>query len=53
VHPVGFTIALSIIYFECMSVALGIGHAMRMRHVVFCGLSDSTILFHTTSQTAR
>jgi len=26
--------AISIIYSECMSVALGIQHAMRMRHIV-------------------
>jgi len=27
-------------------VALGIQHAMRMRHIVIPGLSSSTILFH-------
>jgi hypothetical protein len=26
-------------------LALVIQHAMRMRHIVFCGLSDSTIFF--------
>jgi len=26
-------------------VALGIQHAMSVRHIFFCGLSDSTIFF--------
>jgi hypothetical protein len=29
-----------------MFVALGILHAMRMPHIVICGLSGSTIFFH-------
>ena len=33
---------------ECVSVALVIHHAVRMRHIVICGLSDSRI-FSTLS----
>jgi hypothetical protein len=41
--------AISITYSACVFVALGIQHAMRMRHTVICGLSSSTILFHIIS----
>ena len=30
-----------ITYFECISVALFIQHAERMRHIVVCGVSDT------------
>jgi len=30
----------------CVSVALGIQHAMRMRSIVICGLPRSTVFFH-------
>jgi hypothetical protein len=31
---------------ECVSIALGILHAMRMCHIVICGLSVSAVFFH-------
>jgi len=33
----------------CVCVALVIRHATRMRHIVICCLSRSTIFFHITS----
>jgi hypothetical protein len=39
---------INITYLECMSVALGTEHAMRMRHVIR-GPFGSTIFFYITS----
>jgi hypothetical protein len=35
-----------ITYSKCGSAAVGIQHAKRMRHIVVCGLSGSTIFLH-------
>ena len=37
---------ISITNSECVYVSLGIQHAMRMRHIVICGLPRCTIIFH-------
>jgi hypothetical protein len=38
--------AISIKYSECVLVALGIHHAMRMRHIFICGPPDSIFSPH-------
>ena len=43
------TKAISITYFGYVFVDLGTQHAMRMRHIVICSLSGSTIIFPTLS----
>jgi hypothetical protein len=35
-------------YTEGVFVALGIQHAIRMRHGVVCGIPGSTVFFHIT-----
>jgi hypothetical protein len=34
-------------------VTLGVQHAMRMRHIVICGVSSSTVFFYFILETAR
>ena len=40
---------ISITYTECVFVALCMQHATRIRHIVICGMSGSTILVHVMS----
>ena len=41
--------AITVTYSECVLVVSGVQHAIRMRHAVICGLSDSTIFFYIIS----
>jgi hypothetical protein len=41
--------AVSITYAECVFIALGIQHAMRMRHIVICGVSGFIMVFYSIS----
>jgi hypothetical protein len=45
--------AVIITYSERESAALGVQHAMRMRHIVIRYLLRSTLFFHIISKTAR
>jgi len=36
-------------YADCVLVALGIQHAMRVRHIVICGLTGPTMIYHIIS----
>ena len=40
---------ISITYPEYVFVALGIQHAMGVRHIVICGLAGFTLFYHTAS----
>jgi hypothetical protein len=42
--------AISITYSECVFVAFGIQHAMRMRHIAICGPFGCTKIFRSISQ---
>jgi hypothetical protein len=53
VHVTIVAIEDRITYSECVSVALVIQYAKRMRHIVIYSLPDSTIFFHIISQSAR
>jgi len=41
--------AISIIYSECVFVALGIENALLMHHIVICSLSGTTVFCHVIS----
>jgi hypothetical protein len=41
-----YLILISITYFKGVFVALGIQHAMRMRHIAICGPPRSTVFFY-------
>ena len=43
---------INIIYSDCVSLALGIQHAMRMCHILICDFSGCTIFSHFISWTA-
>ena len=45
--------AIGITQPECVFVAQGIHHAMRMRHILICGIPHSKTYFHIISYTAR
>jgi hypothetical protein len=42
-----------VLHIPNVCVALGVQHAIRMRHIVICGLPGSVVFFHIISQTAQ
>jgi hypothetical protein len=41
--------AISVTYGECVSLSLGIQHAVHMRHIVICARPGSAAFFHIVS----
>jgi hypothetical protein len=41
---------MSITYSKFVFVVLGMQHAMRMRHIVICGLPGSTVFLHISHE---
>ena len=48
-----FSVKINITYSDCVSVALGIQHEMRMRHILICDFSGCTIVSHLIARRAR
>ena len=42
-----------ITYYECVFLALGMQHAILMRHIVTCGLTVCTIFLRIVSETVQ
>jgi hypothetical protein len=47
-----YVIIIIITYSESVFVALGVQHAMRIRHIAICGMPDPTIFSLIISSTA-
>jgi len=53
IHANIFAVENNKYYVVCVSAALGIQHAMHIRHIVSCDPSGCTIFFHIISQMVR